>query len=692
MGQESKLGYLKLFYRLTACGVFLIFLNSTRLGVEIVPYLAGTAFTLLSVGLFSPLLKRYQQFFSYYGITVLFTITCIAPFYTGGLNSPALLFQLFLPILAVFMANQKFSLIVVSGVFINYLITVVLSINGFEYNQAFPEDYFLRHRMIAMTFTLVMSFSFAYKFMSELNTAVKEKNEHETTKNLLFEIFNNADFFIGVKEINGPVLFHSKEFIDVTGIDPTDGKIYGIEDFHPKWAADLVQYKGIPEALEKGISTQETAIIAKDGSEVPVLQTLLIHKDSNGNPKYASTIMKDISHLKEHEQKLQDEIFEREAAQKQAIAASNAKSVFLANMSHEIRTPLNGIMGLVDVIEDEIQNADIKDKLKMIKSSGRTLAAVINDVLDFSKIEANKIELAPRDFDLHFMFKETQGLFSEFAKSRGNSLELNISDSVPSYIFADDIRIKQIINNLVSNAIKFTENGKITIDANFKDQDLVVKVTDTGIGIPKEKLDNVFMDFTQVDSTTTRTYGGTGLGLSISKSLAHILNGDIEIESEVGKGSIFSFNIKVQVADAIEDSINKDKSEVQIIPTHLNILVAEDNAINQKVVLGLLKKLGLNADIANNGEEAVNACKKKKYDLLLMDFHMPIMDGIEATRKILGSSDHHPYIIALTASTMKEDIDKCYAAGMSDFLSKPLSKENLRTAILNHQTKNLKAS
>jgi signal transduction histidine kinase/CheY-like chemotaxis protein len=372
---------------------------------------------------------------------------------------------------------------------------------------------------------------------------------------------------------------------------------------------------------------------------------------------------------------------------RRADEASEAKGRFLATMSHEIRTPLNGVIGLSRLLEAMTVPAEALEMVRMIRSSGDALLRVINDILDFSKVEAGKMDLEVAPFHLHRSLEESIWLFRTKAAEKGLRLGCDLAPDLPVYVAGDDTRLRQVVLNLISNALKFTSAGEVVLSASVERRDeasysIAFEVRDTGIGIAPDQLPHLFSSFNQADASISRRYGGTGLGLAISKRLVELMGGTINVESKPGSGTRFRFSVPMGHAQEPAAPLTAPPPTVEA-GNQLRVLVAEDNVVNQRVVSMMLKKLGVNADLAADGAQAIAAVVENRYDLVLMDLQMPEVDGLAATREIRSRlpSDRQPFIVGLTAHATTEYRDICLGAGMNGYLTKPLEQEKLRDLI-----------
>jgi len=512
---------------------------------------------------------------------------------------------------------------------------------------------------------------------------ISERKKAEDELRKLSMVVKESPASIVITDREGLIEYVNPKFEEVSGYDAQ--QVIGknpklLNAHHPE---NTVNYKDLWDTILDGhIWKGEFCNKKKDGSIFWELSSISPVKNSQGKITHFIAIKDDISDRKEFEKKI---TLEKERAN----SANKAKGFFLAKMSHEIRTPMNGIIGMTDILLESVKDKDTEEKLKVISVSAENLLTIINEILDFSKIEAGQVELESIPVNLKELLSDVENLLSIKAQEKGLYLKARYSDQLPKCILGDPTRLKQIIINLVNNAIKFTEEGGITILLEKKKEleapdnfILGINIIDTGIGISDEGKQKLFKAFSQTSSATTRTHGGTGLGLLISKDLAQLMGGDIGVDSESGKGSTFWVQIPTSATEPVRIHDQNQLTESEKRTRSLHILVAEDNLINQKIAQLNLEKLGHQIRFANNGIEAVKAFKEEQFDVVFMDIQMPEMGGLEATGEIREYEIKQHIIkktpiVALTANALKTDKEKYLAAGMNDYLSKPFKQQDL---------------
>jgi len=530
----------------------------------------------------------------------------------------------------------------------------------------------------------------------------QDENQRRQTDIQLKALFNSTLDCIIVCDENGIIKRINKAVTDTLGyeIDELIGK--NISTFIPSPISETQHNKYIANYLKSRVSkivgtTREMSLRKKDGNVIPI--TLGVNEMKFDGESYFVSNIHDISKLKEAESKLINYAHELEQAKQKAEEANRLKSDFLARMSHEIRTPMNGIIGMTQMLIESKLTEDQERQVQVIQLSSNSLLLIINDILDLSKIESNKLELEQVPFNIHTIVREVYELFANQAKNKGIDLVADFQTLESLIVIGDPLRFKQILLNLVNNAIKFTESGSVNIIAkaklknepgNKQAYEFEFQITDTGPGITPEAQKELFQPFKQADTSTTRKTGGTGLGLAICKQLAELMRGNILLKSQLQVGSSFTLILTLPTASSKQTSHlmpsykNDQTDDIQLSG---KILIADDVDINRLVIQSILETVGITTSVVENGAKAFDQWQSENFDMILMDCEMPEMDGYTATRKIREYEDMRSKeatekinpipIIALTANAYQENKQRCIDAGMNDFLTKPIDKSEM---------------
>jgi PAS domain S-box-containing protein len=535
------------------------------------------------------------------------------------------------------------------------------------------------------------------KILPATVSKVINRKQAEEKVRILNHAMQSAKDSIYIADLNGNLLFINDSLKQICNLEGEDLIGKPMDILGQPYLQTLVTAPSLANyAIEAEISMHRS-----NGSLFPALLSESFIQD--GEKLIRVGLIRDITDRKAAEIALAK-------AKEEAEAATRAKSAFLANMSHEIRTPMNGMLGMTQLLAMTELTEEQKDLVQTIQYSSDALLTLLNDILDFSKIEAGMLELEAHPFIVKNSVQSVCNLLNGQARDKAINLSYQVSEDIPHTLMGDSSRLRQILLNLISNAIKFTQQGNITITVSGREPDsqstyeLTFAVADTGIGIDRDRLVKLFQPFSQADSSISRKYGGTGLGLAICKRLVELMGGTIWVESDsnIGgnpplnwelrrsepktQGSIFYFTILLKTSElpvvVTSPYQNAKLAIANAHPSSLQILVAEDNQVNQKLALFMLKKLGCYADIANNGLEVLDMLKQKLYDVILMDMQMPEMDGITATQIIRLQSKHQPWIIAMTAHAIGDARESCFDAGMNDYISKPIRLEELTQALI----------
>ena len=497
-----------------------------------------------------------------------------------------------------------------------------------------------------------------------------------------------------LSDIRYNVLYANKAFCDLVG-----------------YAESELVGQHIGKVLSEGMEFQ---VQEEFGEKVSKREDIQLRRQMQLNSKAGDNISANVATSASYGESLRDSVFihhvrdiredlrkekELQDALHTAEQATQLKSEFLANMSHEIRTPLNGILGMAQVLSMGQLSAAQSEQVATILDSGKTLMSILNDILDLSKIEAGRLDISPVEADLRHKLSRVKKLHEPTANERGINLKMTVSPAVPARLRFDPVRVRQCVDNLISNAIKFSEKGDVivAVDAEMSGETqckVTIHVADTGCGIPQDKLDRIFESFEQADGSTTRRFGGTGLGLPITRQLARLMGGDITVASKVGAGSVFTLKF---MTEAVAGHVSKPHPEqrpvvnpVQMQPPKdvlvgCNVLIVDDNYVNRRVARSFLEFAQAQADEASDGAEALERLNQRVFDIVLMDIHMPGMDGVNALKALRskpGVNQHTP-VIALTADSMRGDREKYLKEGFDGYVSKPIDEQTLMGAIRN---------
>ena len=514
---------------------------------------------------------------------------------------------------------------------------------------------------------------------------VTQQSLDEITLNWQRAIIEGGADYISIADMNGQVLYTNPGAYKMTGYDSSSGAI-PLELLFNSRHLEAVRTEGQKKAVVNGYWTAISELLCADGTRIPIEHNMYSVRNDIDETILIATIIRDITDYVEHEKRMEE-------ARRAAEAANIAKSEFLSRMSHEIRTPMNAIIGMINI---GMHTEDVEKKnycFTRADSASKHLLGIINDILDMSKIEADKFELSYSEFDFNQTLKNIISMTNIRAEEKQQNFLVNLDNTVPAFLMSDELRLSQVITNLLTNAIKFTsDNGTVTLSIEKIEEIgdevmLRISVQDTGIGISKEQQENLFISFNQANSGIFQQFGGTGLGLTISKRIVELMGGQIWVESEQGMGSTFTFTVKVKKAKdskIIESADSKQltASEFQFVFPNTRVLIAEDVEINREILTAILEKTGVSIDYAENGKRAVSLFSENAqgYDLILMDINMPVMDGYEATRQIRSLDlpwAKEVAIIAMTANVFREDVEKCLRAGMNDHTGKPINADAL---------------
>ena len=520
------------------------------------------------------------------------------------------------------------------------------------------------------------------QLLEQANADLKH-NEKEMKQ--LSLVARNANDSVIISNSDGKIEWVNDAFVRATGYETTEaiGESPGALLNAPE--TDPVTIAAIRSAIREGRSFRgEILNRRKDGRDIWVDTNLVPVIGSDGTIEMTVAIERDVTFARIHAE-------EMAKARRAAEEGAKAKSDFLATMSHEIRTPMNGIVGMADLLVESGLSAEQRSFSETIRNSAQSLLQIINDILDLSKLEASKMSFEEAPFDAAQCLTEVLQLMETQATAKGIELSLVIADGFPEFVMADPGRLRQVLFNLIGNAVKFTSEGRVDVHASAYAEPhgwrLVLRISDTGIGIAEDKMGQIFDRFSQADAATTRRFGGTGLGLTISKHLVEAMGGTIAVTSKLGVGSVFEIDLPVRAAALpATDPVPSPKTDEDLFSqiNGAHVLVAEDNKVNRLLISKYLKNSAVKLTFACDGKEAVAAAQAQAPDLIFMDMSMPVMSGVDATRAIRARDGPQPVILALTANAFDSDRMACLEAGMDGFLTKPIRRREFLEAIADH--------
>ena len=510
-----------------------------------------------------------------------------------------------------------------------------------------------------------------------------DRQNIDAERERLLKILNEASDFIGMADMQANLTYLNPAAKRMVGLAAdADVLTLKIHDMHTHEATQFVLNVGIPYVLEHDSWQSENTLLHKSGHEIAVSQILSLHRDSKGKPAFLSSIMRDITGVKQAEQAMLD-------AKEAAETLAQSKIDFLANMSHEIRTPMNAILGLSELALHSKENNQ-NDYLEKIHGASENLLKILNDILEFSKLDSARGEITSDNFNLGTLVNNLNNLFEVIARQKNIRFDLEVSPDVERHLIGDELRLQQVLTNLLNNSIKFTQTGFVSLSVTCSQQDdkhvlLTFSIKDSGIGISPEQQKSLFQPFTQADSSITRRFGGTGLGLVISQKFIHLMGGEIALESTLNEGSHFWFTLPFDVSKQSHSTeflpVKQNKrttaeelEEAAKLLVNKRVLLVEDTPLNQQVASEFLRNAKLRVVVADNGKEALEILEFSSFDIVLMDIQMPVMDGLEATRLIREQPQFATLpIIAMSAGVTFEEQEKCNIVGMTDFISKPIN-------------------